>query len=32
VERVFEPRLDRGRAEEMRARWARAVERAKGWE
>jgi len=32
VERVFEPRLDRGRVEEMRARWARAVERAKGWE
>jgi glycerol kinase len=32
VERVFEPRLDRGRAEEMRARWARAVERARGWE
>ena len=32
VERVFEPRLDRGRAEEMRARWAKAVERARGWE
>jgi glycerol kinase len=32
VERRFEPVMDRGRAEEMRARWARAVERAKGWE
>ena len=31
VDRVFEPRLDRGRVDEMRARWARAVERAKGW-
>jgi glycerol kinase len=31
VERVFEPRLDRGRADQMRERWARAVERAKGW-
>jgi glycerol kinase len=31
VERVFEPRLDRGRAAEMRERWARAVERARGW-
>jgi len=31
LERVFEPRLDRARVEEMRARWARAVERAKGW-
>jgi len=32
IERVFEPRLDRDRAEEMRARWARAVERAKEWD
>ena len=32
AERVFTPRMERGRAEEMRARWARAVERAKGWE
>jgi glycerol kinase len=32
AERVFEPALDRGRAEEMRARWQKAVERAKGWE
>jgi len=31
VERVFEPRLDRGRVDEMRGRWARAVERSKGW-
>jgi glycerol kinase len=31
VERVFEPRLDPGRTAEMRERWARAVERAKGW-
>jgi glycerol kinase len=31
VDRVFEPRPDRGRAGEMRERWARAVERAKGW-
>ncbi len=31
VERVFEPRLDRGRTEEMRARWAKGVERARGW-
>jgi glycerol kinase len=32
AERVFTPAEDRGRVEEMRARWARAVERAKGWE
>jgi glycerol kinase len=32
AERVFEPAMDRGRATEMRARWTRAVERAKGWE
>jgi glycerol kinase len=32
VERVFEPALDRGRAADLRARWSRAVERAKGWE
>jgi glycerol kinase len=32
AERVFTPVMDRGRVEEMRARWARAVERAKGWE
>jgi glycerol kinase len=31
VDRVFEPGQDRGRAGEMRERWARAVERAKGW-
>jgi glycerol kinase len=32
VERVFEPAMDRGRAAARRARWSRAVERAKGWE
>ncbi len=32
VERTFEPAMERGRVEEMRARWSRAVERAKGWE
>jgi glycerol kinase len=32
VERVFEPRMERGQAAEMRKRWNRAVERAKGWE
>ena len=32
AERVFTPAMDHGRAGEMRARWARAVERAKGWE
>ena len=31
MERVFEP-ADRDRAAEMRALWAKAVERAKGWE
>jgi glycerol kinase len=32
VERRFEPALDRDRAAAQRARWNRAVERAKGWE
>jgi glycerol kinase len=32
VERVFRPALAPARAEEMRALWKRAVERAKGWE
>jgi glycerol kinase len=32
AERTFEPTMERGRAAEMRARWARAVERAKGWD
>ena len=32
AERVFEPAMDRGRAAAMRQSWARAVERAKGWE
>ena len=32
VERRFEPRLPRARAEAMRARWNQAVDRARGWE
>jgi glycerol kinase len=32
VERTFEPALDPDRAAEMRARWSRAVERARSWE
>ncbi|HSS50708.1 MAG TPA: glycerol kinase GlpK, partial [Thermoanaerobaculia bacterium] len=32
VERTSEPALDAGRAAERRARWSRAVERARGWE
>jgi glycerol kinase len=32
VERTFEPALDPGRAAELRARWRRAVERARSWE
>lgn len=32
VERIFAPALDAGRAAERRARWSRAVERARGWE
>ncbi len=32
VERTFEPALDSGRAAQRRARWSRAVERARGWE
>jgi len=32
VERTFEPALDPARAAELRARWGRAVDRAKGWE
>jgi glycerol kinase len=31
IERRFEPSMDAGRAKELRAHWARAVERAKGW-
>ena len=31
VERVFEPSRDTDRVAEMRALWAKAVERAKGW-
>jgi glycerol kinase len=30
--RTFEPALDLGRAGELKARWARAVERARAWE
>jgi glycerol kinase len=32
VDKVFEPTLARDRAQELRAGWKRAVERAKGWE
>ena len=32
VERRFEPNMDQAKAKELRARWSRAVERAKGWE
>jgi glycerol kinase len=32
LDRRFDPALDPARAAELRARWARAVERAKGWE
>jgi glycerol kinase len=32
VERTFTPALDSGSAAERRARWSRAVERARGWE
>jgi glycerol kinase len=31
VDRIFEPSPDRGRADEMRTLWQRAVEKAKGW-
>jgi glycerol kinase len=32
VDRVFEPKMPRERAQELRAGWRKAVERAKGWE
>ncbi len=32
VDHVFEPRMDRAEAEALLRRWARALERAKGWE
>jgi len=32
VDRVFTPRMERGRAERLYARWCEAVSRAKGWE
>lgn len=32
MERIFEPSMDPGRVAEMRALWARAVERARRWE
>lgn len=31
IERRFEPSMAAGKAKELRARWTRAVERAKGW-
>jgi glycerol kinase len=31
AERVFEPKMDRGRAEELLARWRRAVDRSRDW-
>jgi len=31
VDRVFEPRMDAGRVEEMLEGWRKAVERSKGW-
>jgi glycerol kinase len=31
VGRCFEPRVDRGHAEDLMRQWARAVERSKGW-
>ncbi|HEX9078127.1 MAG TPA: glycerol kinase GlpK [Desulfuromonadaceae bacterium] len=32
AEHTFVPAMERGRAEELRGRWSRALERAKGWE
>jgi glycerol kinase len=32
VEHLFKPAMDRAKANELRAHWKRAVERAKGWE
>jgi len=32
AERVFEPKMERGRVEELLARWRKAVERSKDWE
>jgi glycerol kinase len=32
IERRFEPKMVRGRAAELRAGWAKAVDRAKGWD
>jgi glycerol kinase len=31
VDRTFEPSMARAQAAEMRSRWEKAVERAKGW-
>ena len=31
VDRRFEPRIDRGHAEDLMHQWARAVERSRGW-
>jgi glycerol kinase len=32
VDRVFEPAMERGRAEQLLAGWSKAVERAKHWD
>lgn len=32
IERTFIPSMERERAEELRTRWSRALERSKGWE
>jgi glycerol kinase len=32
AERVFEPKMERGRVEELLAQWRKAVERSKDWE
>jgi glycerol kinase len=32
IERRFEPQMDRARVVELRAKWTRAVDRARGWE
>jgi glycerol kinase len=32
AERIFNPSMDKGRIDELRGRWNRALERTKGWE
>jgi len=32
IDKVFEPKMPRSRAAELRGRWSEALERAKGWE